>query len=65
MAEVQHLSDLPHDKPLDDIPEFNSDKELDDRLTSIVLSGPEIITMTESQWKQVLTVRLLISFLRG
>lgn len=56
---VQHLSDLPYDKPLDEIPDFNSDKEKGDLLTSIVLSGPEITTMTESQWKQVLTVSSL------
>ncbi|KAF9072827.1 hypothetical protein BDP27DRAFT_1290170 [Rhodocollybia butyracea] len=60
VAEVQHLSDLPRDKPLDEIPEFNSDKELDDKLTSIVLSGPEMMTMTESQWKQVLTFDELV-----
>ncbi|KAF9068133.1 hypothetical protein BDP27DRAFT_1266640 [Rhodocollybia butyracea] len=60
VAEVQHLSDLPYNKPLDEIPEFNSDKEPDDKLTSIILSGPEIMTMTESQWKQVLTFDELV-----
>ncbi|KAF9078799.1 hypothetical protein BDP27DRAFT_1412741 [Rhodocollybia butyracea] len=60
LTEVQHLSDLPHDKPLDEIPKFNSDKEPGDRLTSLVLSGSEIITLTESQWKQVLTFDELV-----
>jgi sodium/potassium-transporting ATPase subunit alpha len=54
---VKHLSDLPYDKPLAEIPAFDSNKEKGDLLTSLVLSGQEMTTMTESQWKQVMTVR--------
>ncbi|KAJ7124432.1 hypothetical protein C8R44DRAFT_980707 [Mycena epipterygia] len=52
---VKHLADLPLDLPLSNIPDFNDDKAPYALLTSLVLSGPEIMTMTESQWKQVLT----------
>jgi len=52
---VKHLSDLPYDKPLAEIPAFDSNKEKGDLLTSLVLSGQEMTTMTESQWKQVMT----------
>lgn len=65
---IKHLSDLPYDKPPDEIPDFNADKEKGDLLTSLVLSGPEMNTMTESQWKQVLTVssaRLWFVMFRG
>lgn len=55
--EIKHLSDLPLDTPLANIPDFDDDKAPGATLTSLVLSGAEMITMTESQWKQVLTVR--------
>lgn len=58
LSAVKHISDLPYDKPLDEIPEYNSDKEEGDALMSLVLSGQEMIKMTESQWKQVLTVSI-------
>ncbi|KAG7098125.1 hypothetical protein E1B28_000097 [Marasmius oreades] len=60
--ELKHLSDLPHDLELSQIPKF--DTWADDALTrpqrSLVLSGPEIMTMTESQWKQALTFDELV-----
>jgi sodium/potassium-transporting ATPase subunit alpha len=58
ISDVRHITDLPYDKPLDTIPAFDNDKAQGDALTSLVLSGPEMMTMTDSQWKQVLTVRL-------
>ncbi|KAK4049497.1 hypothetical protein OIO90_005448 [Microbotryomycetes sp. JL221] len=53
-SQIQHLEDLPRDLPLDQIADFDKDKPEDARKTSLVLSGNEILTMTESQWKQVL-----------
>lgn len=53
-ANVKHIEDLPRDLALDQIPSYNAEKAEDDKMTSIVLSGSELITMTESQWKQVL-----------
>jgi sodium/potassium-transporting ATPase subunit alpha len=55
---VKHISDLPKDTPLDQIPSFNADKEPGDPVSSLVLSGSEMMTMTESQWAQVLAVRI-------
>ncbi|KAJ7499921.1 hypothetical protein FB451DRAFT_1015261, partial [Mycena latifolia] len=52
---IHHLADLPLDTPLSKIPDFDANKAEDAVLTSLVLSGPEMMTMTESQWKQVLT----------
>jgi hypothetical protein len=57
ISAVKHLDDLPKNIPLEDIPDFDSDKEPGDEVSSLVLSGSEMLTMTESQWKQVLTVR--------
>ncbi|KAF9263793.1 calcium ATPase [Marasmius fiardii PR-910] len=61
-SELKHLSDLPHDLDVSQIPKF--DTWADDALTrtqrSLVLSGPEIMTMTESQWKQALTFDELV-----
>ncbi|KAF7291797.1 Calcium ATPase [Mycena chlorophos] len=53
--EVKGLADLERDKPLVEIADFDDDKPEDVVLSSIVLSGSEMMTMTESQWKQVLT----------
>ncbi|KAJ7876513.1 hypothetical protein B0H14DRAFT_3083125 [Mycena olivaceomarginata] len=53
--EIKHLADLPLNTPLANIPDFDDNKAPDATLTSLVLSGSEMITMTESQWKQVLT----------
>ncbi|KAF7333008.1 Calcium ATPase [Mycena venus] len=58
--EIKHLADLPLDLPLSEIPAFDSDKAVDIPLMSLVLSGPEMMTMTESQWKQVLTFDELV-----
>ncbi|KAJ6599519.1 hypothetical protein B0H10DRAFT_2084333 [Mycena sp. CBHHK59/15] len=52
---IKHLADLPLDLPISDVPEFDDDKPPGSPLTSLVLSGPEMMTMTESQWKQALT----------
>jgi hypothetical protein len=64
---VKHFSDLPYDTPMDQIPPFDDNKEKGDPVTSLVLSGSEMTTMTESQWKQVMTVRpqilLLLDFI--
>ncbi|KAJ7713558.1 hypothetical protein B0H16DRAFT_1899480 [Mycena metata] len=57
---VKGLADLPLDLPLSEIPDFNADKDAEMPLTSIVLSGSEMMTMTESQWKQVLTFDELV-----
>ncbi|KAJ7211566.1 hypothetical protein GGX14DRAFT_697247 [Mycena pura] len=52
---IKHLADLPLDTPLAEIPAYDADKPEDAPQTSLVLSGPEMMTMTESQWKLVLT----------
>ncbi|KAJ7039338.1 hypothetical protein C8F04DRAFT_1220121 [Mycena alexandri] len=57
---IKGLADLPLDLPLSEVPDFNADKDADTLLTSIVLSGFEMMTMTESQWKQVLTFDELV-----
>ncbi|KAJ6544406.1 hypothetical protein B0H19DRAFT_300887 [Mycena capillaripes] len=57
---IKHLADLPLDLPLTEIPDFDDDKGPDTPLTSLVLSGPEMMTMTESQWKHVLTFDELV-----
>ena len=56
ISAVKHLDDLPMDMPLDQVPVYNPDKELGDKVSSLVLSGSEMMTMTESQWAQVLAV---------
>ena len=57
MSAVKHLEDLPKDMALDQVPVFDADKEPGDPVSSLVLSGSEMMTMTESQWAQVLAVR--------
>lgn len=57
---VKHLDDLPKEMPMDQIPKYNPDKELDAPMSSLVLSGPEMMTMTESQWAQILAVGIPI-----
>ncbi|TFK59554.1 calcium ATPase [Pluteus cervinus] len=59
-SELKHLTDLPHDKPLDQIAMYDDTKEYDDPVCSLVLSGAEMITMTESQWKQALAFDELV-----
>lgn len=56
-GKIQHLSDLPLDTPVSDVPKYNADKEPGDPVSSLVLSGSEMMTMTDSQWAQVLSVR--------
>ena len=52
---VHGLADLPRDLPLSEISPYNYDKE-QAPLRSIVLSGSDLLVMTESQWDQTLTV---------
>jgi hypothetical protein len=54
ISAVQHIADLPYDLPLDQISAYDNTKEEGDKLTSLVLSGNELMALTESQWKQVL-----------
>ncbi|KIY71864.1 calcium ATPase [Cylindrobasidium torrendii FP15055 ss-10] len=59
--QVRTLADLPIDTPHGSIPAFDDDKENTGApLTALVLSGPEIMTMTESQWKQAITFDELV-----
>ncbi|KAM0791484.1 hypothetical protein ACM66B_005937 [Microbotryomycetes sp. NB124-2] len=53
-SEIKHIDDLPRDLPLDEIADYDKHKPEDARMTSLVLSGNEIQTMTESQWKQAI-----------
>ncbi|KAF8887752.1 E1-E2 ATPase-domain-containing protein [Infundibulicybe gibba] len=48
------LSDLPADLPLDSITPYDAGKDPHAPLTSLVLSGQEMMAMTDSQWKQAL-----------
>ncbi|KAL0576968.1 hypothetical protein V5O48_005010 [Marasmius crinis-equi] len=56
-SEIKHIADLPHDMDMSKIEKFDTWAE--DALTrpmrSLVLSGSEIMTMNDSQWKQALT----------
>ena len=56
LSAVKHIDDLSKDIPLDQVSAFNADKEPGDPVSSLVLSGSEMMTMTELQWAQVLTV---------
>jgi sodium/potassium-transporting ATPase subunit alpha len=64
ISAVKHLDDLPKDMPIEDVPLFNPNKEPGDDVSSLVLSGSEMVTMTESQWAQVLAVRSGVIFSR-
>ncbi|KAK0457306.1 uncharacterized protein EV420DRAFT_1550084 [Desarmillaria tabescens] len=56
MDKVKHVKDLPHDASLASVAEY--EREIDKRscpeMQSLVLSGSDLIGMTESQWKQAL-----------
>lgn len=56
-SDVKHISDLQRTLELDRIPDFDDNKAPDAPMTSLVLNGPDLTTMTKSQWKQLLTVR--------
>jgi sodium/potassium-transporting ATPase subunit alpha len=58
ISSVKHLDDLQEDMPIEDVPLFNPDKEPGDAVSSLVLSGSEMMTMTKSQWAQVLAVSI-------
>lgn len=49
------------DMALEDVPAYDPDKAEGTPSTSLVLSGSELITMNDSQWKQVLAVSCLLS----
>lgn len=59
-SELKHLDALPKNLPLDSILSYNADKDPDDAFTSLVISGSEMMTMTESQWRQALAVHILV-----
>ncbi|PBK66785.1 calcium ATPase [Armillaria solidipes] len=56
MSEVQHVKDLPHDASLESVAVYEPevDKRSNPEMRSLVLSGSDLIGMTESQWKQAL-----------
>ncbi|KAK0207339.1 hypothetical protein IW262DRAFT_1450882 [Armillaria fumosa] len=56
MSKVQHVKDLPHDASLMSVAVYESeiDKRSNLEMRSLVLSGSDLIGMTESQWKQAL-----------
>ena len=58
---METYSESPRDTALDQVADFNPDLAEANGPTSLVLSGNELITMTESQWKQVLTVHSFIA----
>ncbi|KIM77897.1 hypothetical protein PILCRDRAFT_11576 [Piloderma croceum F 1598] len=60
ISQVKHLTDLPKDIPLDQIAPFDRTKELGGPVKSLVLSGQEMMTMTESQWAQTMTFDELV-----
>jgi sodium/potassium-transporting ATPase subunit alpha len=57
ISQVKHLKDLLKDILLDQIPAFDQSKELGDLIKRLLLSGQEMMTMTESQWVQTMLVR--------
>ncbi|SCV72206.1 BQ2448_4900 [Microbotryum intermedium] len=54
-SKVHRLADLPCELPETSIAPYDDHKVLDAPLRSIALSGPELITMTASQWSQVMS----------
>lgn len=57
-SDVKKLSDLPRDLPISEVENYDDDKLENGRpMQALVLSGSEILTMTECQWRQVWTVR--------
>ncbi|KAI3609640.1 h k atpase alpha [Moniliophthora roreri] len=61
ISEVKHFSDLQYDLGLSKIAKFDPYADSDSRpMRSLVLSGSEIMMMSESQWKQVLTFDELV-----
>ena len=57
MSKVQHVKDLPHDASLEsvDVYEPEIDQRSNPEMRSLVLSGSDLIGMTDSQWKQALS----------
>ncbi|KAK0497548.1 hypothetical protein EDD18DRAFT_1352394 [Armillaria luteobubalina] len=56
MSKVQYVKDLPHDASLESVAVYEPeiDKRSNPEMRSLVLSGSDLIGMTESQWKQAL-----------
>jgi sodium/potassium-transporting ATPase subunit alpha len=56
-SEVKHFSDLQYDLELSKIPKYDPNADNESRpMRSLVLSGSDIMAMTESQWKQAIAV---------
>lgn len=57
-ATLLHPSCLrsPRDLPLEQVVPYNPHKDENERMRSLVLSGHELLAMTESQWQQTLAV---------
>ncbi|KAK7054487.1 hypothetical protein VNI00_003685 [Paramarasmius palmivorus] len=54
-SEVKHFSDLQYDLELSMIPKYDPNADNESRpMRSLVLSGSDIMAMTESQWKQAI-----------
>ncbi|KAJ7583582.1 hypothetical protein C8J56DRAFT_213171 [Mycena floridula] len=53
-SELRSSSDLDSSLSVADIAPYNADKGEHDKITSLVLSGHELMTLNESQWKQAL-----------
>ncbi|PBK91758.1 hypothetical protein ARMGADRAFT_1081179 [Armillaria gallica] len=56
MSEVKYVKDLPHDASIEPVAEYEPeiDRRSSPEMRSLVLSGSDLIGMTESQWKQAL-----------
>ncbi|KAK0207703.1 hypothetical protein IW262DRAFT_1498522 [Armillaria fumosa] len=56
MSEVKYVKDLPHNASLESVVEYEPeiDRRSSPEMRSLVLSGSDLIGMTESQWKQAL-----------
>ncbi|KAG7443376.1 calcium ATPase [Guyanagaster necrorhizus] len=56
MSEVKHIKDLPYDASLESVAGYEPeiDRRSSPEMRSLVLSGSDLVGMTESQWKQAL-----------
>lgn len=55
-SRIQGVNDLSREASVHDIKTYTARRTDDEPITSLVLSGPEIITLNESQWAQVIAV---------
>jgi hypothetical protein len=58
LSACHRISDLPPNTPVDQIANYRDTKEPGEAMSSIVLSGSELDTMTVAQWKRLLTVNI-------